>query len=443
VLSLALAGCSVAPSSGEKQAGARLDLIGGTYRPAGRKPPLPVLTSESPPADYVRFAVLNHPSVEAAYDEWRASVAAIEPARALPDPQLTFQADVWSTLMSFMPGLMFDFMASGKRSAMTEEASAASGVQYRAFVTEALTTAAGARKALIELEFTDESIRLRDAAVGSLAQSLALASSDYASGRGMATLEAQMRLQNEVAKAQVDLGAARDRRTAARSRLKSALGLAPEDADPAWPLEKLAATALPGEDELWRRAQASNPELGRMRAMVEMALASAAVARDAATPDFSAGAMANLVNSQPDPRMIRPIASLTLPIWREKIAANVAAADARSEAAGARIRAEQLNMAAELAQMLDMIRESDRRIATIDTTELPNLEPILASAEAGYQTGMSDPAAIPETRLMELDLRLDRVAALREREIAATDLLLFAAMTATPGIPATAGDASP
>ena len=387
--------------------------------------------------------MLNHPSVEAAYDEWRASVAAIAPARALPDPQFTFQADVWSTLMSFMPGLMFDFMGSAKRSAMAREASAESTVQYRTFVTAVLTTAAEVRKAWIDLAFVDESIRLREAAVGSLNQSSALANAGYETGRGMATLESQMRVANEIAKAHAEIDALRDRRAAARSRFKSAMGFAPGEADPAWPLQGLGPTALPGEDELWRRAQASNPELGRMKAMVEMAVAGVEVARSAARPDFSLGAMANLVNSQPDPRMIRAVASVTLPVWREKIAANVTAAKARNDAADARVRAELLDVAAELAQGLYMVRENDRMIAYIDGTALPNLERISASAEAGYQTGASGAEMMSETRIMELDLRSERIAALREREIAATDLSLLTAGIAPPGLPLTAGAATP
>jgi len=49
-----------------------------------------------------------------------------------------------------------------------------------------------------------------------------------------------------------------------------------------------------------------------------------------------------------------------------------------------------------------------------------------------YQTGMSGPAMIPETRLMALNMRRERVAALRERETAATDLMLLTADVAPP-----------
>jgi len=438
-LVLLLAGC-VAASREERRSVDHVRETGARLRPAGHKPELPVLTADSALADYLRFALLNHPQVEAAYDEWRGAALAIAPARALPDPQFTFQADITDTLMSFMPGLMFDLMTPGKRAAMAREATVSSEVFYRSFVSAVLATAADARKAWIDLAFVDESIRLGETTISSLEQSSALANADYATGRGMATLEAQVRLANEIGRVRAELAALGDRRTAARARFKSALGLAPAEADPVWPKAALAATALPSEEELWRRAQTSNPELGRMRAMVDMALAGVDVARRARTPDFSLGGMVDL---KADPLMFRPTATVTLPIWREKIAANIAAATARREAASARVSAEQLNVAAELAQMLYMVRENDRMIAYIDGTALPNLGRISASAEAGYETGMSGPAMIPETRLMALNMGRERVAALREREIAAADLMLLTAAIAPPGAPLLAETAAP
>ncbi|ACB77701.1 outer membrane efflux protein [Opitutus terrae PB90-1] len=428
LLSAMLGGCTLAPSAGEKEARTRLAQAGDTLRPAAQRPLLPELRSDSPLAEYVRFAVLNHPQVLGAYHDWRASVSRIAPTRALPDPQFTFEADVTSTLMTFMPGLMFDIMTPGKRRAMGREMTAASDVEYRAFVAVALRTAAEARKAWIDLAYVDEAIRLREASIGSLEQSLEIASADYTTGRGMGTLANQVSIQNNTAKVRTDLATLSDRRTAVRVRFKSALGLTPADPDPAWPLAALVPSVVAGEDELWRRASAANPELARMRAMVEMAIASIEVARKARTPDFTVGGMADL---KADPLMVRPTATVTLPIWREKIAANIAAAEARRDASAARVTAELINLSAELAQMLYMVREADRMIAYIDETALPNFEQAIATIEAGYQSGMTSPSMIPETQLMALDMRLERVAAMREREIAATELLLLTA-SATP-----------
>src|ERR1019366_8341997 len=105
------------------------------------------------------------------------------------------------------------------------------------------------------------------------------------------------------------------------------------------PPPALTATSVPSADELWHRAAAPNPHLEKMRAMVEMTVASVDVARQTGRPNFAIGAMVDLKAS---PLMVRPTAAISLPIWREKIAATIAAAEARRDAAAARVNAEQL-----------------------------------------------------------------------------------------------------
>lgn len=429
---LAFPGCVGTRIAAEKSARDRVAQVGDELRPAHAKPALPALPAESPLETYVRYAVLNHPAVEAAYYDWRAAVEDITPARSLPDPQFTFEADISDMLMTFMPGLMVDYMTAGKRAAMGREVAAGSEVVYRNYVTTLLRTAAAARKAWIELAFIDEAVHLRENSMRAIEQSLALSGADYSTGFGMTTLENQVRSLNSAAQVRAELATLQDRRTAARTRFKSALGLVRTEADPPWPAANLTASELASEEELWELIRATNPEIATMQAMVEMAIAGVEVAQKTRTPDFTVGGMIDLKAS---PLMVRPTANVTLPVWRDKIAATIAAAEARRDAAVARLNAEQLNVAAELAQMFFMVRESDRMIDYIDATALPNLDRVLASAEAGLQTGMSRAGEIPATRLMALDMRIERLGALRQREDAVTDISLMIAAVAPADVP--------
>ena len=115
-----LAGCNTMPAAAERTVRDHLAAVGHEL-PPGRGQ-LPLLGAESQPSDYVRFALLKHPAVFAAYSEWRAAVESIAPARALPDPQITFQADIAGTVTSLMPGVLFDLMVPGKRAALAREA---------------------------------------------------------------------------------------------------------------------------------------------------------------------------------------------------------------------------------------------------------------------------------------------------------------------------------
>src|ERR1035437_10318536 len=91
--------------------------------------------------------------------------------------------------MTFMPGLMFDFMTPGKRRAMAKEATASSQIAYRVYVSTVLRVAAEVRKSWIDLAYVEESIRLREASLATIAQAEAVVEADYATGRGMGTLE--------------------------------------------------------------------------------------------------------------------------------------------------------------------------------------------------------------------------------------------------------------
>jgi len=423
-----LGGCASA-SPKEARAREQVRQIGRQLPPMPRQP---AFRPDAPLDDYVRFAVIHHPAVRASYQEWKASVDAIAPNRALPDPKLTFEADIADTLMTFMPGLMFDFMTRGKRNAMAVEATAASVVAYRTYVSAVLKVASSVRKSWIELAYLETALDLKRQSVEALRQTSALAQAEYTTGQGMATLEQQVRLSDEEARAGSEIAMLKDKLTAARNVFRYSLGLLPEQAGSEWPHPHMAASEVPPEAELWRRIQSSNADLARMRDMVEMAVAGIEVAKSAGTPDFSLGAMADL---KANPLMIRPTASLSLPAWRGRIAAAVSAAQARRDAAAARVSEEQLDMAAQLARMLAMIRESDRMISFIDRTALPNSEQTIATAAAAYQVGMASPAMAANARLMAIGMRLERAAALRDREIAVADLLLMSAETAPTGAP--------
>lgn len=423
-----LGGCASGPSAAEKSESARLATARENLglEETTRETAVPGAGDE--PAAYFRFALTHQPNVAAAYYDWQAAVRAIPGARALPDPQLTFQADISNMVMSLMPGLMFDIMAPGKRAAMGAEATASAQVARRAYEAALVDTAAALRRAWIELVYLDETLVLRRERLAELDRALSYAKAEYATGSGMVTLEAQTRLLTQAAQLRSEIAGLEDQKNPVRLRFKAALGLRNQDADPAWPSRFLPEETLPSDDVLWTRLAQTNPQLGSMRAMVDMAVAQAALARRSRTPDFTAGLMVDL---KADPLMYRPTATMTLPLWREKIASAIQSAEARRLAASARLDAERLAMASELAQMLFMLREADRMVRTIDTEALPNLEKAEESARASYQAGMSGLGMLTELSLMKNDMLQERLSALRERERALADIAGMLASEAT------------
>jgi outer membrane protein, heavy metal efflux system len=315
--------------------------------------------------------------------------------------------------------VMFEFMNSGTRTAMAREMAAGSNVAYRNYLAQIQRTAVEVHRAWVELAYADEALELHTAMLTAFDEAAEAAAADYVTGRGMASLETQLRLRKESGMHHTEHHATAGLRRASRARFKAALGLGQEAPNPPWPAARLQLTTLPTREELWRQITHANPDLAVMRSMVDMAIASTAVAERAGKPNFALGAMVDLKAS---PLMFRPTGSVSLPIWREKIAAGIETARARHDAAAARVSAGELMLAAELARMLYMVQEADEMLAYIDETALPSLDTMLATTAAGYQSGMSGATMVVETRAMKLEMQGRRLNALRDREAAVAEL---------------------
>src|SRR6266496_1955421 len=146
----ALTGCKGIPTKGERAARQDLKSVGDAYRPQHQRPVLPTLQTNSSLSNFLHFAVLNQPQVEAAYFDWAASVERITVERSLPDPRLSFESDIADIVMTVMPGLMQEFPGPGKLKAAAAVASAEGTVKYFRFETSVLQTAFALKQAYLE-----------------------------------------------------------------------------------------------------------------------------------------------------------------------------------------------------------------------------------------------------------------------------------------------------
>jgi len=103
-------------------------------------PELPKLSKDSRLEDYLTYAMLNNPKVEAAYYDWAASIEKIIIARSHPNPQLAFSTDIGKMVSSLMIGLMTDIPGPGKLKAAGNLARSDSEMKYYTFTSELLST---------------------------------------------------------------------------------------------------------------------------------------------------------------------------------------------------------------------------------------------------------------------------------------------------------------
>ena len=427
---LVLAGCRGIPAPGEKQARRDLGATAGQYRPENRRPALPELTPDSSLSNFLAFALLNSPSVEAAFYDWSASVENITVTRSLPDPQITFQSDIADVVKSVMPGFLQEFPGPGKLRARAAVAGAESQTRYFAFESAALQTAFDLKQAYYELYFLDERLRINHETLSLLNGLERIARAQNEVGKG--TLQDVLRAQIERDRVSTDIANLEDSRRPMLAAFKAALGLASGQPDPPVPARLEMTAASPDSDELLRIAFARNPQLKAMEADVRAAEAGITLAYKASVPDFSLGLMADVKAS---PTVFRPLANMTLPVWRDKIAAEIAQAKANELAAQARLSAAQIALSVDFAEQSFAYREIGRNLDLLENQLVPKARQSLEIARAGYLSGTIDFFNLMDAERTLLNFELSEVEARTQREIVLSKLSLLIAGQTPVGMP--------
>jgi len=439
-LGLLLEGCNGVQQPGERQARGDLASVAGLYPPRAGRPAPPALTTNATLGDLLACAILNQPEIQAAYFDWAASVENITVQRSLPDPKLTFQAYIQNSLTSLMPGLMLDIPGRGKLKAAATVAAAESQAKYFAFESSVLRTAFSVKQAYYQLWFLDEKIRIDRQTLGLLAdlERAARARNEV----GQVTLQDVYRAQMEQDKLATEIAGLEDSRHPLMAQLKGALGLGRDQPDPPMPARFESTPLELNGDELLDIAFARNPRLKEMEAEVRLAGASIALAGKSKTPDFSAGLQAEVYS----PPFFWPQAGMSLPVWRDKIAAQIAAAQAGRRAAGARLTSEQITLTVDFAIKSYDYREISRNLVLLRDKLIPKARDTLEIARAGYLSGKTDFLNLMDAERALLGFQLEEVEARAGREILLADLSLSIAGIAPEGSPIpplSSGDSAP
>lgn len=425
-----LAGCNGFPTRSERQARADLQAVTRLYLPGAHPATLPALDTNATLGTLLTYALLNQPRVEAAYYEYAAAVERITVERSLPDPRLTFEMDIQDVVMTVMPGLMAEVPWVKKLRLRADVASTQSQARYFAFESAVLQTAYEVKRAYYQLHFLNDRVRI-------LRETLALAGELEQTARaqteaGKATLQDVLRAQIEQERLRVELVNLEDSRRPLLAQLKAALGLRADQPDPPVPRQFVSTPLDFAPEQLFAIALARNPRLKQMEAEVRMAETGIRLAHQSKLPDFSAGLEADVKAA---PVMWRPSLGITLPLWRDKVAAEIAAAQARKSAAQARLSAEQIQLAVEFADKSFLYREATRDLALLTDVLLPRARQSLEVARAGYSAGRTDFINLLDAERVLLEFQLAEVDAHTRRELALTELSLLIAGLQPPGAP--------
>lgn len=425
-----VSGCTGIPAPGEREARQDAGAVSGAYRPLGMRPNLPALSPQSGLSDYLRFAMLNQPSVEAAYLDWLASVESITVARSLPDPRLTFETDITRIVEAIMPGLMMDFPVLAKLSARGQAASAESQMRYFSFEMAVLRSANALKRAYYQLHFLDEKIRVERETLKLAADLEEIARQQNEVGK--ATMQDVLRAQIEQDRLRNDIANLEDSRQPLLAAFKASIGLGNADPDPPAPRHFDLTPRDHDIEQVLAGAFSRNPRIRAMEADVRRAEALIRVARRERWPDVSVGLEADALAV---PTMYRPGFNITLPLWRDKIAAQIAGAQATKGAAEARLSSEEIGLAAELAEKSFLVRQAGRNLALARDVVGPKARQSLEVARSSYLTGKTEFFNLIDTWRTVLDIEVEALEAQTARELALADLSLLVVGLPPAGAP--------
>ncbi len=429
-LAISLAGCTGVPTPGETRARKEHAAVGRDYRPSGERPELPTLGANAPLRVYLLYAMLNDPQVEAAYFDWAMSVQRITGERSLPDPRLTFQADIADMVTSVMPGLMMDFPGPGKLKAAADAATAQSDAKYFQFESAVLQAAFALKKAYYQLHFLEARIDVNRQTLELVTEIERLARTR--NEVGTASLQDVLRAQIERDRLATEVESLEDSRNPLLAQFKAALGLPADQHNPPRPARFESTPLDMASGDFLARALARNPRLRELEAEVRSADASLLLASKARVPNFNAGVE---VNVKPSPVVVNPDFGVTLPIWRDKIAAEIAGAQAGKRAAEARLSAEQISLAVELAEKNFLFRESNRNLELLRDRLLPKARESVEVARSGYVSGSVDFLNLLDAQRTLLAFQLSEGEARVQRELALAELSLVILGTPPAGAP--------
>lgn len=428
VVILPIIGCSGLSTTEEVAARKQLADVTASYLTVDESP---LVTAETTLQELITRAVRHSPQVQAAYFDWVQAVERITVERSLPDPKITFEADIQDMVMALKPGLMLDLPGPGKLRAQAAVAAAEAQIKYAEFRKAVLISAANFKKAYFQLQALEDTIEVNTRNLKLIHELRDIAQAQHSAGR--ASLQDVLRADIESDELAVRIQNLEDSRTVSITRYKSTLGYPPNSTIEV-PLPRRFENSMdaPPLDEIYMTALNRNPTLLLMEAEIRKAEAAVTLARRSAVPDFGVGLEADVKPSTP---IFMPQLSITLPIWRDKIAAEIQGAIASKSAAQARYTQEQLMLAVEFASMAFMYRESEREYRLLMDRLIPKAKDSLDVARSGYVGGQSSFIDFLEAERSLLQFELATVEARKAREEALLNLSLsIAGMVPVKGL---------
>jgi len=394
-----------------------------------------VLTVEAMLDDYLAYAAIHNPALEAAFNRWKVALERVFQVRSLPDPRFTYRYFIENVETRVGPqrqafGLSQMFPWFGKldlRGGIALEAARVAQAQYEAQKRQLFFKV---KRAYHEYYYLARSISV-------VRENLELVK--YLENVIRTRFKTAEALHADVIRSQVELGKLHDRlktleelRGPLVARFNALLNR-PIPTPLPWPKQITEVTATINDDQLFEWLGKNNPHLIALRHRIAQQRKRMTLARMDGDPDITiavdyidtgSAVAPGVSDSGNDPVSVG--VSVNLPIWRGKIDAAVAQALAEFGVASKLYEDRTNSLEAQLKTAIYYFQDAARKINLYRDTLVPKAKQSIKATEAAFRAGTAGFIDLVDTQrvLLEFQLAFERALTDQGNRLAEIELLV-------------------
>jgi len=396
---------------------------------------LPALHEESTLADYLAYAALNNPGLEAAFNRWKAALERVPQVRSLPDPRFNYGYFIREVETRVGPqrhkvGLSQMFPWFGKLELRGDVALEAANAERQRYEAAKLDLFYQVKRAYYEYYYLGRAIAVTEENIQLVTYLEAVARTKYAAGAP--THAAVIKAQVELGRLEDQLRTLRDLVQPVTAELNAALNR-PSGAPLPIPKSIAEEGVSISDEQLFAWLKERNPQLKAIDSMAAKEKAAVDLAKKNYFPDITVGVdyietdsalMPGTRDSGKDP--VVGMISVNLPIWRDKYRAAEREAKARYEASLSERSDRENTLVARLQMALYGFRDAERKIALYRDALIPKAEQSLNVTQQAYETGRADFLDLIDAQrvLLDFELSYERALANRAQRLAEIEMLV-------------------
>lgn len=361
--------------------------------------------------DYLQCAVTNNAGLKAAFEQWNAALEEIPQAKALPDPQFSYE--YWTRQsdlqMKQTVGIMQTFPWFGKIDARTEAAAKSAEAAKQKYQAARLALFKEVKDGFYEYVYLGKATDIA-------AENLELLRhfEEVARTKHMTTETGHpdvIRAQVEIAKMEDVLRGLDQLREPVVSRLRTALTL-PPDTNLPWPRQEQFEVVSLDYERLVTLLVQKNPELAGLNFEAMAARSRIELAKKNFYPDIGVGVMWENMDSRQGRDGVAMVFQMNLPLWRDSYSAGQRQAQAQKASIEQQKIDTENALLTKAAQAHYEYKDSARKVRLYRDMLIPKGKELLQASEAAYRSNMVDFLSLIDAQRMLLDYYLSYERAL-------------------------------